>query len=116
MTYLDNELQHLSRADFRRQQKQTVKQSARFYVTQAEVEQMVKALNEGETIQGNSGKKIAPTKLPEEYNMLKKQLSDFFQSKVQLSCSGKGKGKISIPFENEEELTRIIELFDKMRG
>lgn len=42
MTYLDNELQHLSRADFRRQQKQTVKQSARFYVTQAEVEQMVK--------------------------------------------------------------------------
>ena len=53
---------------------------------------------------------------PEEYNMLKKQLSDFFQSKVQLSCSGKGKGKISIPFENEEELTRIIELFDKMRG
>lgn len=42
MTYLDNELQHLSRADFRRQQKQTAKQSKRFYVTQAEVEQMVK--------------------------------------------------------------------------
>ncbi len=42
MTYLDNELQHLSRADFRRKQKQTTKQSARFYVTQAEVEQMVK--------------------------------------------------------------------------
>lgn len=42
MSYLDNELQHLSRADFRRQAKQTAKQSARFYVTQAEVEQMVK--------------------------------------------------------------------------
>ena len=79
------------------------------------VEQMVKALNEGETIQGNSGKKIAPTKLPEEYNMLKKQLSDFFQSKVQLSCSGKGKGKISIPFNNEEELERIIGILDKLK-
>lgn len=42
MTYLDNELKHISRADFRRQQKQTAKQSARFYVTQAEVEQMVR--------------------------------------------------------------------------
>lgn len=42
MTYLDNELQHLSRADFRRQAKQQQKQTNRFYVTQAEVEQMVK--------------------------------------------------------------------------
>lgn len=57
MTYLDNELQHLSRADFRRKQKQTVKQSARFYVTQAEVEQMVK-----EALQRSQKKMI------EEYN------------------------------------------------
>lgn len=57
MTYLDNELQHLSRADFRRQQKQTAKQSKRFYVTQAEVEQMVK-----EALQRSQKKMI------EEYN------------------------------------------------
>lgn len=79
------------------------------------VEQMVKALNEGETVKATSGKKIAPAKLPEEYNMLKKQLSAFFQSKVQLSCSGKGKGKISIPFNNEEELERIVGILDKLK-
>ncbi|MBR2360899.1 MAG: ParB/RepB/Spo0J family partition protein [Bacteroidaceae bacterium] len=79
------------------------------------VEQMVKALNEGETVKATSGKKIAPAKLPEEYDMLKKQLSAFFQSKVQLSCSGKGKGKISIPFNNEEELERIVGILDKLK-
>lgn len=79
------------------------------------VEQMVKALNEGETVKATSGKKIAPAKLPEEYDMLKKQLSTFFQSKVQLSCSGKGKGKISIPFNSEEELERIVGILDKLK-
>ena len=79
------------------------------------VEQMVKALNEGETVKATNGKKIAPAKLPEEYDMLKKQLSAFFQSKVQLSCSGKGKGKISIPFNSEEELERIVGILDKLK-
>ena len=79
------------------------------------VEQMVKALNDGESVKGTSGKKIAPAKLPEEYDLLKKQLSTFFQSKVQLSCSGKGKGKISIPFNSEEELERIVGILDKLK-
>jgi ParB family chromosome partitioning protein len=66
-----------------------------------------------------SGKRTLQDKkvlLPEEFKVLKTQLSDFFKTKVQMTCSQQGKGKISIPFENEEELTRIIELFDKMRG
>ena len=79
------------------------------------VEQMVKALNEGEAVKGATGKKIAPAKLPEEYNLLKKQLSYFFHSKVQLSCSGKGKGKISIPFNSEEDLERIVGILDQLK-
>lgn len=79
------------------------------------VEQMVKALNDGETVKGESGKKIAPAKLPEEYDMLKKHLSEFFHSKVQLSCSAKGKGKISIPFNSEEELERIVGILDQLK-
>lgn len=81
------------------------------------VEEIVKALNEGETIK-SGGKKIAPrhAKLPEEFNILKKHLSGFFNTKVQLSCSEKGKGKISIPFNNEEDLERIMEIFDKLKN
>ena len=79
------------------------------------VEEMVKALSEGETVKSGT-KKIVPksNKLPEEFNMLKKHLSDFFSSKVQLSCSSKGKGKISIPFNNEEDLERIVGILDKL--
>ena len=51
----------------------------------------------------------------EEYNVLKSHLSDFFNAKVQFTCDEKGKGKISIPFKNEEDLERIIGLFDKLK-
>lgn len=80
------------------------------------VEEMVRALMEGETV-NTKEKRIIPKggKLPEEYNALKDSLSKFFQTKVQLTCSDKGKGKISIPFTNEEDLERIIELFDRLK-
>ena len=32
-----------------------------------------------------------------------------------LSCTTKGKGKISIPFNNEEDLERIMEIFDLLK-
>ena len=81
------------------------------------VEEMVKLLNSGEAVKSGD-KKIAPkrTKLPEEFNLLKKHLSDYFHTKVQLSCSDKGKGKISIPFNNEEELEHIMEMFDMLKN
>ena len=75
------------------------------------------SVNEGETVK-SGGRKIAPkrAKLPEEFNMLKQQLSSFFSTKVQLTCSEKGKGKISIPFGNEEELERIIGILDTLKN
>ena len=67
------------------------------------MEEIVKALTSGETID-SGGKKIKPkgSKLSEEYVILQNHLCGFFGSKVQLSCTTKGKGKISIPFNNEE--------------
>lgn len=50
-----------------------------------------------------------------EYNLLRNNLSNFFGIKVQFSCDEKGKGKISIPFKNEEELEHIIGLLDKLK-
>jgi ParB family chromosome partitioning protein len=62
-------------------------------------------------------KKItSKTKLPEEYNVLKKELSDLFQAKVQMSFSPNGKGKISISFANEEELEHIINMIDRLKN
>ncbi|NDW12304.1 ParB/RepB/Spo0J family partition protein [Bacteroides sp. 214] len=80
------------------------------------VEELVKSLGEGESVQCGD-KKIAPKRVKQsvEFELLKKQLSGFFQTKVQFTCSDKGKGKISIPFNNEEELERIMELFDSLK-
>ncbi|MCP3895985.1 ParB/RepB/Spo0J family partition protein [Bacteroides sp.] len=80
------------------------------------VEEIVKTLSEGEAVKSGT-RKITPKrgKLPEEFNLLKQHLSGFFQTKVQLTCSEKGKGKISIPFGNEEELERIMEIFDSLK-
>lgn len=80
------------------------------------VEEMVKALGEGEAVKSGE-RKLTPrhARLPEEYNMLKQQLSSFFNAKVQLTCSEKGRGKISIPFNNEEDLERIIGILDTLK-
>ena len=80
------------------------------------VEELVKSLGEGETV--ISGKReITPIRgrRPEESNLLKQQRAGFCDTKVQLTCSDKGKGKISIPFNNEEELERIIGIFDALK-
>ena len=50
-----------------------------------------------------------------EYDILRHHLSEFFKTPVQFTCNAKGKGKISIPFKNEEELERLIALFDKLK-
>jgi ParB family chromosome partitioning protein len=80
------------------------------------VEELVQALKSGEAIKVARGKIGGKSHLPEEFNMLRKRLSQFFQAKVQMTCSTKGKGKISISFDNEEDLERIINAFDKIRA
>lgn len=80
-----------------------------------QVEEMVKSINSGETVKsGTRTLKDRKKSLPEEYVPLRDRLSNIFQTKVQMTCSD-GKGNISIPFSNEEDLERIIALFDKMR-
>ena len=53
--------------------------------------------------------------LPEEFTVLKDRLSEFLNTKVQFTCNPKGKGKISIPFNSEEDLERILTLFDQLK-
>lgn len=80
------------------------------------VEEMCHQLNSGEDIQSAKKKITAKTKLPEEFNMLKTHLSKFFDTKIQMTCNASGKGKISIPFSSEEDLERIMNVFDKLKS
>ena len=79
------------------------------------VEELCHQLNNGEDIQSAKKTISAKQRLPEEFNILKSRLSDFFATKVQMSYNDKGKGKISIPFGSEEELEHIMNVFDKLK-
>ena len=79
------------------------------------VEELCQQLNNGEDIQPAKKKIAAKSKLPEEFNILKKRLSSFFNTKVQMTYGAKGKGKISIPFASEEELLHIMEVMDRLQ-
>ena len=49
-----------------------------------------------------------------ELGDLKNQLSQIFNTKVQLTCDEKGKGKITIPFADDEQLMKIMQLIDRI--
>ena len=79
------------------------------------VEDIVNRLNSGEDV-NNGGKRIRARRDKdnnEEYTALQKHLSDHFGTKVKMTCSPQGKGKITIPFRNQEEMERIIAMLDK---
>ena len=78
------------------------------------VEELVKIIKDGADLQ--TAKKTADQKarLPEEFNALRKRLTDLFQTKIQMTYNPKGKGKITIGFENPDELEHIMNTFDKI--
>ncbi len=84
--------------------------------TVRKVEELAQQLKNGEEIQIAHKHITAKNNRSEEFDLLKQRLSDFFNAKVQLTCSDKGKGRISIPFANEEELEHIINIFDKLKS
>jgi ParB family chromosome partitioning protein len=82
--------------------------------TVRKVEELVRLYIETGSMDPKSVSKSNPVKNLKEFEELKTQLSKVFGTKVQLTCTPDGKGKISIPFSNDGELARIMELFDKI--
>jgi ParB family chromosome partitioning protein len=78
------------------------------------VEEMVQMVKNGDSLQ-NAKKAVAPQQLPLEYSILRDRLSQLFNVKVQMTCSNQSKGRISIPFANDEELEYIMNVFDKVK-
>lgn len=79
-----------------------------------QVEEAAKALNEASP--AGEGTASGMGSISKEYELLKKHLTTAFRTKVQFSCDKQGKGKISFPFKNEEELVRLISIFDRLKG
>lgn len=79
------------------------------------VEDMVARLNAGEEVTSGRKKLVSETAQNPTFTALREQLSSVFATKVQLTCNQEGKGKISIPFANAEELEQLMKVFEGLK-
>ena len=61
-------------------------------------------------------KKERKKKLNEDFRQLSDHLNRIFSTKVTFRINEQGKGKIVIPFENPEEMERILGVFDRLNS
>jgi ParB family chromosome partitioning protein len=55
-------------------------------------------------------------KLNDDYSRLSEHLNKIFAAKVNFRINENGKGKIVIPFENNDEMERILGVFDRLNS
>ena len=78
-----------------------------------EVEEIASEMKEGNP---DKKKQKKTKKKDDTYGELESKLNSFFESKVKFSRTDKGNGKIVIAFKNDQDLERIISLFDKLKS
>ena len=85
------------------------------------VEEMVRQVTEKKKLSCEEKPAEAATKpsrkptLPEEFKILREHLCRYFHTNVQLTCDEKGKGRITIPFDSEIELEKLIGILDSLK-
>jgi len=79
------------------------------------VEELVRNVDSEEELAGQDPVKQQVKKnISEKHYAIQQQLSERLQTNVQFACNDKGKGKITIAFRSDEELERIMTMFDKL--
>lgn len=76
------------------------------------VEELARAYESGAD---KESKATGATRLVQsDYDMLKRHLSATFHAPVQFTCDKQGRGRITFTFKNDEELQRLLTLFDSL--
>lgn len=76
-------------------------------------EELARKADEKDVFKGK--KEISVQGLPLPYEELKNQLADFFNTGIEFRRNNRGAGKIVIPFSSDDELERIIGIFDRLK-
>jgi ParB family chromosome partitioning protein len=79
-----------------------------------QAEELVRHLQSGKV--KDPGRIEKKKKLNEDFLQLSDHLNKLFLSQVAFKINEKGKGKIVIPFENPEEMERILGVFDRLNS
>lgn len=77
-----------------------------------EVEEIKKKLFQGEDIK-KTEKAVTNTVASPELRRVQNDLTSQFGSQIKIKSNNKGKGEIKIPFEDTEDLNRILEILQK---
>lgn len=80
------------------------------------VEELVKEARENTAVAADGQPRKKQAQSSHDFDLLKKHLSSVFATPVNFSCDRSGKGRISFQFANEEELARLITLFDTLQS
>jgi len=78
-----------------------------------QAEELVRQLQSGTKDPSKTDRK---KKLNEDFKQLSGHLDRIFSAKVNFRINEQGKGKIVIPFENPEEMERILGIFDRLNS
>lgn len=79
------------------------------------VEELAKAYQQGQAPESVPTVKPRSRYTSGDFDILRKHLSSTFSTAVKFSCDASGKGKITFPFANDDELERLIALFDQAK-
>ena len=79
------------------------------------VEELAKAYQAAEENGEMPSRQSKPTMSNKDFDILKKHLSASFRTPVQFTCNPQGRGKITFPFKNEDELAQLIAIFDTIK-
>jgi len=80
-----------------------------------QVEQLAKQYQNDDKKATENGSKSKKHLNDEDFNILTNHLSKAFGVPVKFTCSASGKGKITFAFNNDNDLDRIIEIFDRLK-
>ena len=75
------------------------------------VEELAKAFANGQTEKPKAEKSA----LAADYDVLKRHLSSVFHAPVRLDVNKQGSGRITFAFKDEEEMARLISIFDSLK-
>ena len=79
------------------------------------VEEMAQKLKNGEDIVSGKKKIASKQQMPENMTAMRQRLAEELGTQVQITVSATGKGKINIPFNDEKDLERIVNIFNKLK-
>lgn len=79
------------------------------------VEELAKAYQAAKENGEMPPRQSKPAMSNKDFDILKKHLSASFRTPVQFTCNPQGRGKITFPFKNEDELAQLIAIFDTIK-